>query len=276
MRRHYEVEGIATPFYIVKDMPRMGTNSGDAEILAKKIKAAVPAGTVIAAVAIDTLARAMTGASDNDSKDMGNFVANADAIAAELSCFVAAVHHSPRSDPTRGRGSNAADGAADVLISVVKNPDGTSTATIEELKDGEGSLTWRFRIVGTELQGRNQNLGCVGVLQPNGNIAKKASDDAGATKATKRLTPAESRFRTMLAEAVIDVGALVPLSGLVPPVPFNIKAVTRFQLKKSLLDAGFFEGVATKSVSGLLSKHINNLTGKYSIGANKQHVWLPE
>ena len=80
------------------------------------------------------------------------------------------MHHSPRGDDTRSRGSNVLDGAADVIISVTKD-DVThlSTAKIEAIKDSEEGLTWRFQIT----EKRNQKDGftplCETVSLPHRN-----------------------------------------------------------------------------------------------------------
>jgi hypothetical protein len=273
MRRHYDVEAEQVPFYIVHEMPDLGSKSGDADILAERILAVVPEGMPVAAVCIDTLARATVGKNDSASEDMGVFVENCDIIARKLTCAVIAIHHSPRGDLTRGRGSNAVDGAADAMISVVALPDGTSRITVEELKDGESSLSWRFKVVKVEVEDRNQNHGFAGLCETIGTPSRL---DATETKTETKRTPAQSRFISILAEALLDVGAVVPVSGLVPPVPFNIKAVTRTQLKKSLLNAGFLDDDKPDSARSLMSKHLNDLAGKFIIGTNAEHVWLPK
>jgi hypothetical protein len=167
MREHYGVVG--APFYAITDsMPNLGTKPGDAEALVRAIKAALPQGVSVAAVAVDTLVRAMPGQSDSDGRDMGVFVDNCDYIAQALQCLIVVIHHSPRSDATRTRGSNVLDGAADALISVVANG-ATSTVTVEALKDGEPGLTWRFRVVLIEVTNRNQKHGFAPSAKPSGS-----------------------------------------------------------------------------------------------------------
>jgi AAA domain len=69
---------------------------------------------------IDTLRRATPGKSENDPKDMSVFLANADALAQHFGCFVGVAHHSPRSDDKRGSGTNAIEGACDVILPVTR------------------------------------------------------------------------------------------------------------------------------------------------------------
>ena len=122
MRQHHNA-GPQVPFYVAHEMPNFGTNNGDADALVALIQKLVPPGVHIAAIIIDTLARTMPGQSDSDPAVMSLFVENCDTVAKAFDCFVGAVHHSPRSDDTRSRGSNVLDAAADVIISVMKERD---------------------------------------------------------------------------------------------------------------------------------------------------------
>jgi len=269
MRRKYGVENV--PFYLVHTMPKLGDQPGDAADLILKIREAVPAGMPIAAVIIDTLARAMTGHNDSSSEDVSVVVDNCDTIASELSCFVGILHHSPRGDDTRGRGSNVLDGAVDCLISVVKDKvAGISTATIEDLKDGDAGMSWRFRIEEILVDPRNQNGavagGCATVSNP-----KRGTESA--TERNQKLSPMSRRFLDLLAEAILDHGATVPASGL---VPFGIKAVTRERLRKCLVERGFLDSEKPASARAMMSKYINELAGRYKIGTDATYVWLPK
>lgn len=74
-------------------------------------------------VIVDTLARAMTGADENSARDMGVFVANAEAVARRIGGLLLPVHHTGK-DETKGmRGSSAAFGGADVVIGCTKSND---------------------------------------------------------------------------------------------------------------------------------------------------------
>lgn len=271
MRQHYGIHG--APFYtITGSMPNLGTKSGDAEMLVKAIRAVLPRGMVVAAVAIDTLARAMSGQSDADGRDMGIFIDSCDHVAQALKCLMVIIHHSPRSDATRTRGSNVLDGAADALISVAANGS-TSTVTVEALKDGEAGLTWDFELTQIEVTGEasaTKNASCAPLCATKGTPTRKGD---GATKAQLRLTASQRRFIDILSEVLIDVGETVPASNVIPT---GIKAVMREQLKKALQDKGFLDGYATDSSARAgMSNLLNQLAGKHVIGTTKEHVWLP-
>ena len=145
----------------------------------------MPPGVHIAAIIIDTLARTMPGQSDSDPAAMSMFVENCNTVAKAFDCFVGAVHHSPRSDDTRSRGSNVLDAAADVIISVVKERDRIRTAKIEAIKDGEEGLAWRFQVT----EKRNQNDGFAPVCETISNPrAGERHRNQGETKVHRGAT----------------------------------------------------------------------------------------
>jgi hypothetical protein len=153
LRQDHEADA-QVPFYVAHEMPNFGTNCGDAEALVSLIRTLIPQGGRVAALIIDTLARTMPGQSDSDASAMSMFVESCEFVARAFGCFVGAVHHSPRGDDTRSRGSNVLDGAADVIISVVKDDaTGVSTVKIEALKDGEEGASWSFHLVQVEVSG---------------------------------------------------------------------------------------------------------------------------
>lgn len=262
------------PFYVAHEMPNFGTANGDADALVSLIRALLPPDTTIAAIILDTLARTMPGQSDSDGAAMSAFVENCEYVARAFNCFVGAVHHSPRGDDTRSRGSNVLDGAADVIISVVKDEvSGISTATIEALKDGEQGTAWRFRLVqiGIEVgDERNKKSMFRPTTETIGTPTLKGS---GETKRNKKLPPSQQRFIEILAEAVINHGAAVANSEFVPA---GIKAVTRGQFKKHLFKKGFLDSDKPDAARSTFSRNLNELAGKHVIGTTDEHVWLPK
>ena len=227
----------------------------------------MPHGVRIAAIIFDTLARTMPGQNDSDPAAMSMFVENCNTVAKAFNCFVGAVHHSPRSDDTRSRGSNVLDGAADVIISVIKDvATHISTAKIEAIKDSEEGLAWRFRVT----EKRNQNGGFTPVCETISNPQRESDTE---TKAKPRLTGEERRFFDILCEAVLEAGVTVPASDIVPA---NVKVVTREHFKKCLLHRGFVDAEKPNSMRAKISKYINQLAGKKVVGTSELYIWLPK
>src|SRR5690606_24492906 len=87
-------------FFVVPDVVRLTSNSGDVNDLVAAVRAAVgPDGVDL--VVIDTLSRAIAGLDENSSEAMTGAVAAADRIRAELGAAVLLVHHAGK-DETRG------------------------------------------------------------------------------------------------------------------------------------------------------------------------------
>lgn len=137
-RRHHQVADVWTPFYAI----RTGLNLADPQQVAQLIEAirakAEAEGATFAAIAIDTVARAMVGADENDARDMGLFVAACDRIRTAIGAMILGVHHSGKDKDRGPRGSIALPGAVDCMLRVDRT-EGTPYATVivEKQKDEE-------------------------------------------------------------------------------------------------------------------------------------------
>jgi DNA-binding transcriptional ArsR family regulator len=103
-------------------------------------------------VVIDTLARCFEG-SENETEDMGRFVAGVDQLRHEYGATVLVVHHT-RLDGDRERGNTAFRGGTDTMIAVKrKGEKAPITLECTKQKDAEAfpELTMRLKAVaGTE------------------------------------------------------------------------------------------------------------------------------
>ena len=95
-------------------------------------------------IVIDTLARCLVG-DENTQQDMGAFVAGVDLLREEFGSTVIVVHHT-NVGGIRERGSTSLRGAADTLIKVSRDKDGTITALCDKQKDAEQFATLEMRL----------------------------------------------------------------------------------------------------------------------------------
>lgn len=93
-------------------------------------------GMKVGLVVIDTLARAMVGADENSSQDMGLAVKGTDEIREGIDAATLTVHHTGKDTDRGPRGSSALGGAVDCQIRVERS-DMAVTLTIEKQKDDE-------------------------------------------------------------------------------------------------------------------------------------------
>ena len=86
-------------------------------------------------IAIDTLAQSL-GSPDENGVGMVQFVANATALANQLQCHVATIHHVSLCDDQRLRGNTVLIGGLDASV-LIERPKGEFTAalTLKKLKD---------------------------------------------------------------------------------------------------------------------------------------------
>lgn len=273
MRRHYGVEGQRVPFLMVPVAPDLGHASGDDAVLIESIRAylATIGNPPVRAVAIDTVARTMKGADENAAKDVTIFVDNCERIGTALSCIVLGVHHAGK-DTTRGaRGSNAFDGAVDVMWSVEKG-ESCSTATIHHMKDGEAGASWQFRLQPMVLREATATTQIVAAAVVE-MIAVPGQAQRSATGRTAvKLTARPSLLLDIIREAAGEIGEQVKGD---MTVPHDARAISRDILKKYLPLRGYWDDDRTGGYNrAIYSSDLKALKAKKVIGLTDSWVWL--
>lgn len=122
----------------------------DIQKLVRTVKACVGNARL---VIVDTVARAIPGAEENASKEIGLFVKSCDAIRDECDVAVIGVHHSGKDEERGMRGSSALEGAGDCVIHL-KREEGSQNVTlhVEKQKDGEAIAPLAFTLETVEWQ----------------------------------------------------------------------------------------------------------------------------
>ena len=130
-------------FAIIAQPAQIGPPCEDAETLREAAKAHA-ADLVI----IDTLARTFGDGNEDAAQDMGQFVAECDAIRHETGAAVVVVHHGAKAEDAKTpRGSGALMGAADLILQVKKGAEGApSVAIVQAAKDDEDGAEMPFRL----------------------------------------------------------------------------------------------------------------------------------
>ncbi len=128
-------------YHGVKDEPDMyllptAVNFREPEDIARLVATIEGIGQKFSLVIVDTVARAIAGAEENSSTDMGLFVAACDEIKALTGGALLAVHHAGKSAERGARGSSALLGAVDTSLMVGKSDDIVVLRT-EKMKDAE-------------------------------------------------------------------------------------------------------------------------------------------
>jgi hypothetical protein len=111
-------------------------NFREPEDIARLVATIEGIGQKFSLVIVDTVARAIAGAEENSSTDMGLFVAACDEIKALTGGALLAVHHAGKDSSRGARGSTALLGAVDTSLMVGKSDDIVVLRT-EKMKDAE-------------------------------------------------------------------------------------------------------------------------------------------
>lgn len=260
-RQHHAVAK-HIPFYLITDAPDLGQQSGDAELLAARIKEQCHGQVVL--VIIDTVARVMAGGDENSTRDMMLFVANIEKLGNTLRCAVLGIHHVGKDASKGGRGSSALKAAVDLEI-LVEGLEGERTATVKKLKDGEAGQQLNFTLQRVEIADANGANSCV-------------VDTGDGWKFPDKGTTRQSKPKGLSAQARIALDALrraVDDAGTVPPassqIPGNIRAVSEETWRRYFYQLRQDESPEARKKA--FQRARDNLLGSAAIGSWGDWKW---
>lgn len=194
---------------------------------------ALPSAPIL--IVVDTAARCMGDADENQARDMGRFIRACDRLRERFGSAVLLVHHSGKVDPAKERGSTALRGACDVMFGAarVKDP-GPPRVELrnEKQKDAEPFPSMRFDlrtfVTGQEEDGTPITSGCVELVEDD-----PASDDALDGQGGQGEHP-DVRIQRALADLFFDDGAtaaqIIEATG--------VSKTTVYKRLKPMCDAG--------------------------------------
>jgi AAA domain len=276
MRRHHGVEGQGIPFFMIENVPDLGSEKTDLHVLLHELDSFFAAKGLPPprAIVLDTVARCMGEGDENAAKDMGRFVRRCGQIERHFDCLVAVVHHTGK-DPTRGgRGSNSLNGGADVTMLVEKS-EAYSTVRVEEMKDGLEGQEWRFRLVpydesetwDTRHATAGATIPCVVELLSEPTLAQPR-----ATKTTNPPSGVAGDLLKVIRRAIEEAGEISIGSAAVPN---NVRTISRATLKRYCITMDWqnAEG-APHSFRTMLSKTLSQLRARDRISFDREWVWL--
>jgi hypothetical protein len=257
-------------FALIRCKPNLGTADGDAAKLIEDIQAQAPKlAQKPVAIVIDTLARSMGRADENSTRDMNQFVDNAEEIARAFGCLCIVVHHSGKDESKGGRGSNALLGAVETEWEITNGEDGRKARTTK-VKDGFDDWEWSFKIepitIGKDEDGEDVTAATVEVTA---DAVRKARESKSESKKRSGASPEERALLDILKNAMLDAGG--------PPkgdanVPNGVKALSREMLRKYAETMGWLND--RSNPRQLLNSALNRLSGKGLIGRTREYVWL--
>lgn len=151
--RHHDVPLDKADFFVLPRMVRASMRE-EKKALLDAIRAS---GKTFKLIFIDTVARAMLGMDENDTKAMGLFVGLCDELKEKTGASVVVVHHAGKNTEAGMRGSTALLGAIDSLMKVSRLDDIT-TVVFEAQKDDEPLGDMAFRAARVEVGDQQSSL----------------------------------------------------------------------------------------------------------------------
>ena len=222
----------------------------------------------VGVVVIDTMARALQGANENDGEDMGRFIAAVDKIKNVTGCHVAIVHHAGKDDSRGMRGHSSLLGAADVVIEIIGQV-GARTATLKKNKEDVSGTAFGFDLNVVELG-----------IDEDGDIVTTCvateTDAAPITKSSKLSKIAQGYLRDItnhFADPDTKITNKAPEKGM--PV---MKCTTRDALREHLLRVGRFTVSSGKPLTATdrsaFKRNLETLRDNGKIGIFENDIWL--
>jgi AAA domain len=174
------------------------------------------------AVIIDTMSKVMSGANENDGRDVSRVLDNGERISRETGAHVCFVHHLPKNGSgMRGHGSLKGD--TDSVVMIAAAPTGVRTITFDKVKDGEAGGKLTFELMQVKLGEREDGeriTSCVVLPVGEKMAARRAEEMKGFALRPKE----EPIFRAILA-AVKRFGRVPDEDMLAKGVPEGVAAV---------------------------------------------------
>ena len=133
-QKHHEVGKGQAQFYLSNRAVIM-SDPDAVDVLRAEIAALVEVAGKPRLLVIDTLARSLGGASENDGKDVNEFIVACDSIKEEYGCTVMLVHHSGHQSKERARGASQINAALDHEFRIDAVGDNLVTLTFTKQKE---------------------------------------------------------------------------------------------------------------------------------------------
>jgi hypothetical protein len=140
------------PFYLMHQTLNFMAADDVSKLLATVEAMQTEASQPMVAVYVDTVSRVLPGADENLQKDMTLFIGACDAVRERFGAMVTGVHHTSRAGNLRG--STVFDGAADFLLQIERDDDGTAKTGVmhaRKIKDAEDGWNEAFEAEKIEL-----------------------------------------------------------------------------------------------------------------------------
>lgn len=156
------------PLVVVKGHVDLYSDKGVQNLIAFIRKLERVSGFDFKLIVIDTLAKAMGRAKENDNSDVTTVTVNVQRVVETFDCTILLVHHTGKDEGAGPRGASAWTGNVNASIEVKKGQGGARHLNLDKQKDEDDAVAFGFRLarhqVGEDDKGR-PITSCVAVIE---------------------------------------------------------------------------------------------------------------
>jgi hypothetical protein len=145
-------------------------------------------------IVVDTVNRALKGADENSSRDMGVFIGNVSKIRKDTGAHIALIHHGTK-DGAHSRGHGSLNGMVDLIVEVSKDKDDldgqrikfVGQARVSDAKDDDDNVVLGFKTLRVEVGTAKNGKPITTLLVEEMELVDKKESASGKKKAMEIL-----------------------------------------------------------------------------------------
>lgn len=204
-------------------------------------------------VIIDTMSKAMSGANENDGRDVGRVLEHCERISRDTGAHVCIVHHLPKNGVgMRGHGSLKGDTDSVVMVKLGDNK--VRSVIFDKVKDGEAGGKLHFELMQVKLGQRDDGkpiTSCVVLPVGEKDAAKKAEAARGFL-----LRPNEEVIFRALMNALKKRGRLATAEMITQGVPEGAEVVENSDWREEYRSIAPPDGEGAPPSTDAIKKHM--------------------
>jgi hypothetical protein len=251
------------PFAVIATSVDLCTASNDALKLVRTVKdlnarLPIPARLIV----VDTLARALNGANENSSEDMGALVANCDLIRQVTGAHVLLIHHSGKDQARGARGHSSLRAATDTEIELARDEaTGVSVATVTKQRDLKKGDTFGFTLDVIHLFNDDEG-------EPVTSCVCRSAD--APPRAEKGHSP-DAQLVLNIIRKLIDKDGATGFEGIPPKLP----SIPRSDARDAFVKAKYPETSQEETnAKRQFDRWVKDLKARNKVGEHNKRLWL--
>jgi KaiC/GvpD/RAD55 family RecA-like ATPase len=259
---------VMVPFQFILESINLGRNAGldVAAVIEAAREASEEFGRPVRLIIVDTAARAMPGANENDPVDMGAFVSSVDAIREQTGATVVIVHHSGKNAALGARGHSSLRAAVDTELEVERT-NGSRMLRVRKSRDGHDGAEQAFKLDVVEIGRDAEDQPITSCVIAGADAAEHRKAKSAKAKSLAHWQLAADYFNNTLIDFPESV---VPSNG---GLPTGIPITTVDRFREALIQASIIDGETPSSRRVQWKRIKDTLIKKGMMRINGDYCW---